>query len=97
MLASLQEALNSAQISQDARELLKEAREIVDEQDPYLERISTPAGDTLQPMIEASDKEDWDGVYEKGLTKFRLIRQMCAGAYEASVMQQFARMSKVCS
>jgi hypothetical protein len=46
-------------------------------------------------MIEAAEREDWAAAYKRGDTQFQLIRQMCAGTYEASVMQQFARMSKV--
>ena len=95
LLKDLDSALQSQNISKEAQSLLEEARQVVDLQDDYLEKISTPAADILPSVIEASDKEDWDAAYERGDTQFRLIRQMCAGSYEASVMQQFARINHV--
>lgn len=87
--------MEGSNISGEARKTLSEARKVVEGQDAYLEKASSPAPPVVFDMLKASDTEDWQGAYKRGETKFPLLRQMSAGNYEASVMMQIARLSGV--
>ncbi len=81
----------------EARYLAKEARGIVEGYDDYVARMSSQPPPIVKTMVDESYKHDWKLVHEEGLTQFRLIPEMSAGGYEAVVLQEFARLSKVCS
>lgn len=95
LLKRLSEQLRESDVSGEALETLQEARKVVDGQDAYLEAVSSPAPPIVYEMLQASDKEDWAGAYQREETKFPLLHQMSAGTYEASVMMQIARLTGV--
>lgn len=80
-----------------AIKLIDEARHVVDGYDTYVAAHSSPHAAILDRMLEAGDHRDWERVHREGRTQFKLIPEMSAGGYEAVVLQQLAKISKVCS
>lgn len=95
LLQNLSKQLQGSNAPREALDTLAEAQQVVDGQDAYLEKVTSPAPPIVFDMLQASDKEDWSGAYKRGETKFPLIHQMSAGTYEASVMMQIARLTGV--
>ncbi|GAA6018498.1 hypothetical protein JCM10207_007197 [Rhodosporidiobolus poonsookiae] len=75
--------------------------------DRYLERNSTglvvPRGYAVsaeevrtawRELLKATEEHDWVKAYEEGMIGWRLFPGMCAGEFEACVLQHFALMSK---
>jgi caffeoyl-CoA O-methyltransferase len=93
LLHELEVSLTSSQISDDAKNLLAETRSIVDGFDGYLETMSSNAPDVLNPMIAQANSEDWASLHSNGKTQSLLHSNMCAGQYEAVVLQMLAKMT----
>ena len=93
LLHKLEVSLASSQISDEAKSLLTETRSIVDGFDGYLEAMSSNAPDILNPMIAQADSEDWAALHSSGKTQSLLHSNMCAGRYEAVVLQMLAKMT----
>lgn len=85
----------SSNVSDKARTLATEARDIVDGLDPYLSRMSSPHPAILDAMVAEGNKRDWDALYRAGKTQFRLMPEMSAGPYEAVVLQELALLGQV--
>ena len=79
-----------------ALSLAQQAKAVIDGYDVYVERMSSPHPPMLDVMIAEGNKKDWDAIHREGKTMFRLFPQMSAGAYEAVVLQQLAKLAKVC-
>jgi hypothetical protein len=79
----------------EARSLAKQAKELIDKYDHYVARMSSPAPDIVNKMVDETYKHDWLQIHQAGHTQYRLIPEMSAGPYEAVVLQQIARLSKV--
>ncbi|VDB94188.1 unnamed protein product [Peniophora sp. CBMAI 1063] len=77
------------------QQLVDEAALVATNYDSYLTEYSSPALPILQRMLDRGAEMDWDGLLAKGVTQFRLIPEMSAGGYEATVLCHFARMAKV--
>ena len=77
------------------QKLVDEARAIIDGYDSYLAAYSSPSLPIVHRMIDRGSEVDWNDLYAKGETQFRLIPEMTAGGYEAVVLCHFARMAKV--
>jgi caffeoyl-CoA O-methyltransferase len=93
LLHKLEISLASSQISDEAKSLLTETRSIVDGFDGYLETMSSNAPDILNPMIAQANSEDWASLHSSGKTQSLLHSNMCAGQYEAVVLQMLAKMT----
>lgn len=92
LLKQLQDSLDAVEIPEEAKSLLAETRSIVDGFDPYLETMSSKAPSILGPMIKKTYATEWDVLHRDGKTLFPLHANMCAGGYEAVVLQIFAKM-----
>ncbi|GAA97257.1 uncharacterized protein L969DRAFT_69527 [Mixia osmundae IAM 14324] len=85
---------SSDKITDEARTLLRQAREVVDGHDDYMTEMSSPAPPIVEKMVKDGYAKDWAGLQEQGKTMYKLIPQMTAGGYEAVVLQQLARATK---
>ena len=95
LLNQLCTELDSGTTSDKARTLARQARDVVDGYDTYVERMSSPHPPILDTMVAATDARDWAALHREGKTKFFLIPEMSAGTYEAVVLQQLAKLTKV--
>ena len=93
LLHKLELALASSQISDETKSLLTETRSIVDGFDGYLEAMSSKAPGILNLMIAQANSEDWVALHSSGKTQSILHPNLCAGRYEAVVLQMLAKMT----
>ena len=91
----LQPSKAACTVSADVLALAEQAKAVIDGYDKYLKRMSSPVPPMLDTMITESNETDWDAVHLEGKTMFRLIPEMTAGGYEATVLQQLVKISKV--
>ena len=87
---------DTSNASSKARMLASQARDIVDGMDDYMTRMSSPHPTILDTMIEEGNKRDWGELHRSGKTQFKLMPEMTAGPYEAVVLQQLAKLGRVC-
>lgn len=80
----------------EALALARQAKAVIDGYDAYVGRMSSPHPAVVDTMIAAGNARDWERVHREGKTRFRLIPEMSAGGYEAVVLQQLAKLAKVC-
>lgn len=90
LLSRLEASLSSSSPSPESLSILSEARRLTDGWDEYLTSRSTRVPDLVEKMVEATENEDWKGLFAKGKTQFQLGANMCAGTYEASIIRVFA-------
>lgn len=86
----------ASSLSPAAQQALKEAEEVASGLDPYLDQISSSPPEILDEMIRKTYETDWKKLYTEGTTSIPLIKEMCAGGYEAVLLREFATMIKVC-
>ncbi len=79
------------------RALATQAKELIDGYDSYMSGMSSPHPPVLDTMLEEGNKRDWKRIHKEGKTQFCLVPAMCAGTYEAVVLQHLAKLSKVCT
>ena len=80
---------------QEARKLAHQAKDVIDGFDDYVAKHSSPHPKILDDILKEEAERDWGRVFQDGKTKFKLVPQMCAGEYEAVVLQHLARISGV--
>ena len=78
-----------------ARSLAHEAKSVIDGFDNYICQMSSPHPQIVDKMVVDGYRHDWNAVHCEGKTQYRLIPEMSAGGYEAVVLQQLAKISKV--
>jgi caffeoyl-CoA O-methyltransferase len=88
--------LNAGKASADVLALAEQAKAVIDGYDAYLAQMSSPAPAVLDTIIAEGNRKDWEAIHREGKTQFRLIPEMTAGGYEAVVLQQLAKLAKVC-
>lgn len=93
LLKQLEDSLSSIPIPEESKNIINETRSIVDGFDPYLETMSSKAPSILGPMIQETNATDWEALHTQGKTVHSLHANMCAGGYEAVVLQMFAKMT----
>lgn len=93
LLKQLEDSLGTVTIPEESRALLNETRSIVDGFDTYLETMSSPAPAILSPVIEETNATEWSTLHIEGKTLHPLHANMCAGKYEASVLQMLAKLT----
>ena len=93
LLSKLQ--AESDKLSPSAQSALKEAVQVAEGLDSYLDKISTSPPEILNEMIKKTYETDWKKLYQDGTTSIPLIKEMCAGGYEAVLLREFATMVKV--
>lgn len=93
LLSKLQ--AESDKLSPTAQAALKEAVQVAEGLDPYLDQISTAPPEILNEMIKKTYETDWKKLYTEKKTSIPLIKEMCAGGYEAVLLREFATMVKV--
>lgn len=93
LLSKLQ--AESHQLSPTAQAALKEAIQVAEGLDPYLDQVSTSPPEILNEMIKQTYETDWKKLYTEKTTSIPLIKEMCAGGYEAVLLREFATMVKV--
>jgi caffeoyl-CoA O-methyltransferase len=93
LLSKLQ--AESDKLSPSAQAALKEAVQVAEGLDSYLDKISTSPPEILNEMIKKTYETDWKKLYQDGTTSIPLIKEMCAGGYEAVLLREFATMVKV--
>ncbi|PSR75705.1 hypothetical protein PHLCEN_2v8996 [Hermanssonia centrifuga] len=76
------------------RTLATQAKELIDGYDSYMSGMSSPHPPVLDTMLEEGNKRDWKRIHKEGKTQFCLVPAMCAGTYEAVVLQHLAKLSK---
>lgn len=94
LLSKLQ--AESEKLSPSGQQALKEAIQVAEGLDPYLDQISTSPPEILNEMIKKTYDTDWKKLYQDKKTSIPLIKEMCAGGYEAVLLREFATMLKVC-
>jgi hypothetical protein len=82
-------------VSPESKRLLQSALSLTQGLDPYLSDVSSDAHPLLDEMLKMNRETDWEELMKQGKTKGRLQPAMSSGAYEAVVLQQFARLTKV--
>lgn len=93
LLSKLQ--AESDKLSPTAQAALKEAIQVAEGLDSYLDEISTSPPEILNEMIKKTYDTDWKKLYQDKVTSIPLIKEMCAGGYEAVLLREFATMVKV--
>ena len=86
---------DASNASAEVKRLAQEAKVVIDGCDPYMERMSSSHPPIIDKMVAADGLRDWAALYKEGKTQFELIPEMCAGGYEAVVLQQLAQLTKV--
>ncbi|KAJ3522685.1 hypothetical protein NM688_g8841 [Phlebia brevispora] len=85
----------SCNATEKARQLARQARDVIEGYDPYVERMSSPHPPIIDTMFEEGYKCDWEALHREGKTMYRLIPEMSAGPYEGVVLQQLAKLTQV--
>ena len=95
LLAQLCDKLDEEAVSDGVRDIAHQAKRVIDGFDDYVARMSSPHPQIIKDMINEGNKRDWDAVHKEGKTLHKLIPEMTAGGYEATVLQHLAKISKV--
>ena len=81
LLDKLSSSLEGSNASKEALGYLKEAKQVVDTHDKYLEDMSSEGPDIIKPMIQATLDADWQKLLADGKTQsvffFSLLGQGC--------------------
>lgn len=93
LLSKIREEASS--LSPAGQQALKEAEQVASGLDSYLDKISSSPPEILDEMIRKTYETDWKKLYNDGTTSIPLIKEMCAGGYEAVLLREFATMIKV--
>lgn len=73
LLDKLSSSLEGSNASKEALGYLKEAKQVVDTHDKYLEDMSSEGPDIIKPMIQATLDADWQKLLADGKTQFVLL------------------------
>ena len=103
LLDKLSSSLEGSNASKEALGYLKEAREVVNSHDKYLEDMSSEGPDIIKPMIQATLDADWQKLLADGKTQSVLVSccllcanllrrypvhaEMCSGMYEPALLE----------
>ena len=93
LLSKIREEASS--LSPAGQQALKEAEQVASGLDSYLDKISSSPPEILDEMIRKTYETDWKKLYNDGTTSIPLIKEMCAGGYEAVLLREFATLIKV--
>ncbi|KAJ3044570.1 hypothetical protein HK097_001425 [Rhizophlyctis rosea] len=78
---------------QQAHLYAQKALELTEGIDNYIEEMTSvdAVGEEIHEVVKKTMEWDWDGVYEKGQTKYRQTSNCCAGTFEAAFISTFAQ------
>ena len=68
------------------------ALDLANNLDDYLTKSTTPASSSLQSMIDATMRTDWDELHASGKTKYHYTTNFCAGTFEAQFVATLCQL-----